>query len=124
MSLGRRAVTDGGLAGVVGFGVPSVLAAFRGLAAGDGCVWHSWRLWPAAVVGWPLVAGGSEVVGLGRVFSGVAAGLFGLFLFLLLSSGESWCLVFLVLSCFLTCVVVCSVMFLFIFLDVKWFLYG
>ena len=31
---------------------------------------------------------------------------------------------FLVLSCFLTCVVVCSVMLSFIFLDVRWFLYG
>jgi hypothetical protein len=63
--------------------------------------------------------GVSEVVGLGRVFSGVAAGLFSFFfLFLLLSSGESWCLVFILLSCFLTCVVVCSVMLSFIFVDV------
>ena len=74
-----------------------------------------------AGMGWSDL-GASAIPGGRQRLGVVVAGLFSFFLFLLFPL--SWCLVFLVLSCFLTCVVVCSVMLSFIFLDVRWFLYG
>ena len=77
-----------------------------------------------AGMGWSDL-GASAVPGGRRRLGVVVAGLFGFFSVSVVSFQASrgvW--FFLVLSCFLTYVVVCSVMLSFIFLDVRWFLYG